>query len=238
MDRDEGPPPTPEPVSGASRPPEGGPPPESSQIAEGSQLPRGSQLPEGSRIPDEGRPSGRDGPSAPPPVPPRPPRSSLFEVGVVVIVALLLALLLKVYVAEAYEIHGRSMEDTFHDCERVMVLKAFYEIQRGDIIIFSSSENPQKDLIKRVIGLPGDTVEVNGSDVLVNGVKLKEPYARPNTRVPREHRYRKVESGKYYVLGDNRPDSQDSRVFDLIDGSSIKGKVKLRWWPLEKLRSF
>ena len=100
----------------------------------------------------------------------------------VVLLALLLALVLKVYVAEAYEIHGRSMMDTFHDDQRVMLLKVFYEIHRGDIIIFSSSDNPQKDLIKRVIGLPGDTVVVNRSDVYVNGQKLREPYAVRNNK--------------------------------------------------------
>jgi signal peptidase I len=159
-----------------------------------------------------------------------------FEVAVVVLLALFSALLLKVYVAEAYEIRGKSMEDTFHQDERVMVLKVLYEIRRGDIIIFASSENPRKDLIKRVIGLPGDRVEVRDGDVFVNGEKLEEPYARRTTRP--ERFVERVKPGKYFVLGDNRPDSQDSRVFHAIDAASIKGKVVLRWWPLGKFDSF
>lgn len=162
---------------------------------------------------------------------------SLLEIALVIFLALFLALLLKVYVAEAYEIRGRSMETTFHEDDRVMVLKVFYEIRRGDIVIFSSMENPQKDLIKRVIGLPGDRVEMRNGEVLVNGEKLDEPYARTNTR--RENRREPVLGpGQYYVLGDNRPDSQDSRVFHAIDTRSIKGKVILRWWPLEKIHSY
>jgi signal peptidase I len=166
---------------------------------------------------------------------PRRVFGSIFEVALVVLLALFLALLLKIYVAEAYEIRGRSMEPTFQEEQRVMILKVFYGIQRGDIIIFSSVDNPAKDLIKRVIGLPGDVVEMRHGKVYVNGSKLDEPYVHPSAE---DVRPEKVQPGKYYVLGDNRPDSMDSRKFHPIDAASIKGKVILRWWPLEKLNSF
>ncbi len=162
---------------------------------------------------------------------------SFFEVALVVLLALFLALLLKIYVAEAYEIKGKSMEPTFQEEQRVMLLKVFYGLQRGDIIIFSAVDNPTKDLIKRVIGLPGDEVEMRDGDVYVNGRRLDEPYVR-ETRRQENLRPERVPPGKYYVLGDNRPDSMDSRNFHPIDASSIKGKVVLRWWPLEKLGSF
>src|SRR5262245_23339637 len=114
-----------------------------------------------SGVPETPRPEGAETPSPPAgltsaasfPAAAKP-RGSMYEVLVVVLLALLIALLLKVYVAEAYEIRGRSMEPSFHQDERVMVLKVLYDIQRGDVIIFSSAENCQKDLIKRVIGLP------------------------------------------------------------------------------------
>lgn len=176
-------------------------------------------------------------PIGPPPTGPCRTRNSLLELAMVGMLALLIALLLKVYVAEAYEIRGRSMQPTFEEDERVMVLKVFYEIHRGDVIIFTSSEDPHKDLIKRVIGLPGDVVVVEDGRVTVNGEKLDE-HRYVKHRDSRHERLRvQVPEGKYYVLGDNRPDSQDSRKFQAIDASSIKGKVILRWWPPGRLGS-
>ncbi len=170
-------------------------------------------------------------------------RSTFFEVSLVVALALFIALVLKVYVAEAYEIRGKSMQKTFEDGERVMMLKVLYEIRRGDIIIFPCPHSSQKDLIKRVIGLPGDHLEVRNGVVFINGTKLEEPYLGPidgggHAHMVHEYRRKNVPAGKYYVLGDNRPQSQDSRVFDVIDGSCIKGKVVCRWWPLERFESF
>jgi signal peptidase I len=130
------------------------------------------------------------------------------------------------------------MEPSFHEEERVMVLKVLYDIQRGDVIIFSSAENCQKDLIKRVIGLPGDHVKIKDGTVTINGRKLDEPYLRTPIFHYHEEKEEWVPPGKYYVLGDNRPDSQDSRVFHSIDASTIKGKVILRWWPVKSMESF
>lgn len=175
-----------------------------------------------------------------PPAPPRSRRgSAFFELVTVLVLAVLLAMLLKVYVAEAYEIKGTSMQPGLCDQQRVMLLKLGYTIQRGDIVIFSARDGSQKDLIKRVIGLPGDDVEVTDEGVYVNGEKLDEPYLKAELAHARfrEHRRRRVPAGKYYVLGDNRRDSLDSRSFDAIDGASIKGKVVLRWWPLAELKS-
>lgn len=180
--------------------------------------------------PDTADPEGRAAPKR------RWLRGSLFEVVLVVLLALFLALFSKVYVVEAYEIRGRSMETTFSEGQRVMVLKILYSIHRGDIIIFCTARNPQKDLIKRVIGTPGDIVEIKRGRVFVNGEELEESYAQPTSRPV----YRKWElgDGEYFVLGDNRPDSQDSRVFQAIKDTTIKGKVVLRWWPLEDIHTF
>ena len=87
-------------------------------------------------------------------------RSSVLEALVLVLLALVLALTLKTYVAEAYEIKGRSMVPTFANGERVVVLKLFYEIERGDIVIFASNEDATKDLIKRVVALPGEHIRI------------------------------------------------------------------------------
>jgi signal peptidase I len=165
----------------------------------------------------------------------RKERSGLVEALILVLIALVLALSLKTYVAEAYEIKGRSMQATFEDGEKVVVLKTLYEIARGDIVVFASKEEPGKDLIKRVIGLPGERVKVEGGHVSINGRVLDEPYAKFGDSGEYSAR---VEPDHYYVLGDNRPDSHDSRKFDTIPAASIKGKVVVRWWPLTKLQSF
>ncbi len=153
--------------------------------------------------------------------------------------AFVLALSLKTYVAEAYEIKGRSMEPTFHHGERVVVLKVFYEIRRHDIVVFSSAEDPTKDLVKRVVGLPGETIRVAGGKVYIDGKPLEEDYARHFPPGAGETIYEdKVPPGHYYVLGDNRPDSHDSRYFHAVPASRIRGKVVLRWWPPGALRGF
>jgi signal peptidase I len=173
---------------------------------------------------------------------PKRSRRGTFEVVVLVLLAFLLALSLKTYVAEAYEIKGKSMEPTFSDTERVVVLKAFYELGRGDIVVFESSEDPGKDLIKRVVGLPGETVEVRGGTVYVNGKPLDErAYSSRRSRRPFPSGRRAVARlgpDEYYVLGDNRPDSHDSRYFGPVRAESIKGKVVVRWWPFGQFASF
>lgn len=166
-------------------------------------------------------------------------RDSFLEVSVVVLLALFLALLLKTYVAEAYMIRGHSMNPTFEDQQRVMVLKSFYGIEHGDIVIFNSKTDPNKDLIKRIIGLPGDVVEVRDGHVIRNGLPLDEQYIT-------EYKYHRGENyppitvpdDEFYVLGDNRPQSQDSRKFSTVPVIKIKGKVVLRWWPASELTTF
>lgn len=166
-------------------------------------------------------------------------RSGFVEALALVLVALVLALTVKTYVAEAYEIKGRSMEKTFANGQRVVVLKSFYDIRRGDIIVFASSEDPGKDLIKRVIGLPGENVKIEHGAVYIDGKRLNEDYARPDALGLRDHPCQeKVGTGRYFVMGDNRPDSHDSRAFHAIPASSIKGKVLVRWWPLSQFSSF
>lgn len=166
-------------------------------------------------------------------------RSGIVESLVLVLIALVLALTLKTYVAEAYEIKGRSMRPTFHNGERVVVLKSFYSISRGDIIVFASREDPTKDLIKRVVGLPGERVRIARGQVYINGKKIEEGYARHNRReMGRAPKSETIPPGHYYVLGDNRPDSHDSRFFHSISEESLKGKVVVRWWPLSDFSAF
>jgi signal peptidase I len=129
-----------------------------------------------------------------------------------------------------FRIEGQSMEPNLHDGEYVLIDKVSYALhppERGDVIVFVRPG--EKDYIKRVIGLPGDTVEVRGGQVIVNGIVLDEPYLNQpmNTNVTA----RQVEPGHYFVMGDNRNNSSDSRSFGPIPANSIVGRAWLVYWP-------
>ena len=166
------------------------------------------------------------------------PRSGILEALALVFVAFALALTLKSYVAEAYEIKGRSMEPSFKTGQRVIVLKAFYEVQRSDVVVFASTEDAGKDLIKRVVGLPGDRIEWRDGKVFVNEEPLDESYVKHAAPSYEPSHREEVPPGKFYVLGDNRPDSHDSRSFHSIPSGNLKGEVVLRWWPFEDFDFF
>ena len=118
-----------------------------------------------------------------------------------------------------------------YDGEYVLIDKISYLLhspERGDVVVFTPPNN-DRDYIKRVIGLPGDTVEIKGGRVYVNGIVLDEPYLRNvihNDMPPRV-----VEEGRYFVLGDNRNNSSDSRAFGSITPQSIVGRAWLVYWP-------
>jgi len=103
---------------------------------------------------------------------------------------------------------------------------AKFAVQRGDIILFRYPENPRKFYIKRLIGLPGDTVEVLEGKILINGIALQEPYLAPQLNVSaRSLPPVQVQDHHYYVLGDNRDNSSDSRIWGLVPEKNILGKV-------------
>ncbi len=166
-------------------------------------------------------------------------RSAVAEIVVLVLLAFTLAMTTKTYVVEAYEIKGRSMVPAFDDGQRVVVLKLFSDIQRGDIVIFSSQDDPGKDLIKRVIALPGERIQIRKGIVRINGKVLKEGYLEDkdyglyDAEIDEE-----VGLGQLYVLGDNRDDSHDSRRFGSVSEGSLKGKVVVRWWPFHEVKTF
>ena len=104
---------------------------------------------------------------------------------------------------------------------------------RGDIIVFRYPKEPSRDFIKRVIAVPGDTVEIRGGRVYVNGAALREDYtaAAPNYQVPAEL----VPPGNYFVLGDNRNNSSDSHIWGLVPDENIIGRAWLSYWPPEEV---
>jgi signal peptidase I len=133
---------------------------------------------------------------------------------------------------QTYEVFQTSMEPNFHQGERVVVSKVAYVFgspQRGDVIVFKSPVEPQEDFIKRIIGLPGDTVEIRNGFVYVDGVALNEPYIAqaPDYTMAAE----KIPPGEYFVLGDNRNSSNDSHTGWLVPEANIHGKAWLATWP-------
>ena len=129
-------------------------------------------------------------------------------------------------------VDGFSMIPTLQNGEYILVNKLAYKTgqpNRGDIIVFRLPGDESQDLIKRVIGLPGDTIEVRNGQVYVNGAALAEPYlSQPtNSTIPA----RQVEPGRYFVMGDNRNNSSDSRSFGSIARSDIVGRAWVVYWP-------
>ncbi len=174
------------------------------------------------------------------PAAPRQRASSvLVEFTIVCILVLSLGVLLRVFVTQVYAISGHSMEPTLHDGEMVMINKLsplLEEIERGDLVIFSSPEDPRKDLIKRVIGLPGDHIQIDDGVLCVNGKPVQEDYVLQDAYYKDIDRI--VDEDELFVLGDNRPSSQDSRNFGPIPMRSVKGEVFLRLWPLRSMSTF
>jgi len=168
------------------------------------------------------------------------------ETVVTILVALLLAGLGRVFVFQAFWIPSASMVPTLSVYDRVLVQKAFFswhDVREGDIVVFSEppldhcgaqGDGAQGgDLVKRVIALPGQTIYSSGNSIYVDGRLLAEPYLPSNDPLgppiaSSQHPYR-VPAGKFYMLGDNRADSCDSRYWGPIEGSTIVGKVVLTW---------
>lgn len=165
----------------------------------------------------------------------------LLETAIVLAIALPLALGLHTFVTQVYAISGHSMEPTLHDGERVVINKlhpGIKDIAIGDLVIFTSNQDSRKNLVKRVIGLAGDEIELKGSQVLRNGEVLEETYIHRALYPEKPGEVITVPSDHIFVLGDNRSQSQDSRHFGPIPLESVKGRVFLRLWPIDSLTSF
>src|SRR4026207_284244 len=156
------------------------------------------------------------------------------------IFALMLLALVMVFIIQPVKVEGTSMLPYLHDGERIFVNKLIYydeyrwapKIYRSDIVVFWFPEDPSKSYIKRVIGLPGDTVEVHEGRVRVNGRDLDETYLDPQLNMSHATRpptY--VKPGYYFVMGDNRDNSSDSRIWGLVPKKYIYGKALFRYWP-------
>jgi len=132
-----------------------------------------------------------------------------------------------------YVVDGQSMEPNLHTGQFLIVSRLSYKFnspQRGDIIVFDFPGNPADDYVKRVIGLPGDTVTIQEGQLFINSNRLGEPYLRDERVMPTQGRW-VVPQGSYFVLGDNRAHSSDSRSWGMLPEDAIIGKAWLSYWP-------
>jgi signal peptidase I len=152
--------------------------------------------------------------------------------------------LLATTTVQTVRVVGTSMYPSLHDGDLLIASKIDYRvhpIERGDIIILKDPLDPSRDFIKRVVGLPGDHVRIRDHQVLVNGNPLREPYVRApwietgDWPGPGPNDAEVVPGGSYFVLGDNRDHSSDSRIFSSIRQDAIDGKAVVRFWPFQQV---
>ncbi|MCM2258400.1 MAG: signal peptidase I [Vicinamibacteria bacterium] len=163
---------------------------------------------------------------------------ALFELLHDLSVAVLFCFFLITYVGQAFRVQGASMQPLLHDDERILVNKFGYRfgpIQRGDVVVFWYPRDPSVSFIKRVVGLPGDVVELRRGLVHVNGRKLEEPWIAAEFRGHDSVGPVEVERGHYFVLGDHRTSSNDSRAWGDVPERYIYGKAVFRFWPLGRI---
>jgi signal peptidase I len=180
-------------------------------------------------------------------------RSNRREVVESIIIAVILALVIRTFVVQAFKIPSGSMEDTLAIGDHILVNKFLYgtkmpvvgarllkfrDPRQGDIIVFEYPEDESKDFIKRVVGTPGDTVEVRDKKVYVNGKPYENPHEVhkefgiiPSQQNPRDNMApRKVPENSYFVMGDNRDRSYDSRFWGFVSSERIKGLAFIKYW--------
>jgi len=152
-------------------------------------------------------------------------------------VAVLFCFFLITFVAQAFRVQGTSMLPLLEDGERIIVNKfvyRFHPIERGDVVVFWFPRDPSVSYIKRVVGLPGDTVELRRGLLHVNGQPVAESFLRPQYRDDATVPPFEVGQGYYYVLGDHRNASNDSRSWGEVPEKYIYGKAFFRFWPISK----
>jgi signal peptidase I len=154
--------------------------------------------------------------------------------------SVLIAVLVILFLYRPVKVEGTSMMPSLFDQERLFINQFTYkfklgDIKRGDTVVFWYPEDTTKSYIKRVIGLPGDTVEVDDGYVLINGRKLEESYVPLEYRDDRSYAKRVVPPDEYFVLGDHRVSSNDSRAWGFVPRNYIYGKAVFVFWPPEKI---
>ena len=169
-----------------------------------------------------------------------------------IIFAAVMAVLIVVFVVQPVKVEGTSMQPRLENDERIFVNKFEYNftsIKRGDIIVFWFPDDPTKSFIKRVIGLPDDSIDMDAAGhITINGQSMEEPYLAPERNQAARSRWNqgpftsaghqvRVKAHYYFVMGDNRDASNDSRSWGLVPEKYIYGKAMFRYWPLPRIGS-
>lgn len=169
--------------------------------------------------------------------PKKPGKSSAREWAETLVVALLVALVIRTFVVQVYLVEGPSMEPTLHTYERVFVNKLVYRLRDpkpGEIIVLQDPNRPQRELIKRVIAVAGETIEIKRGTVYVNGQPLKEPFINTAIKSTTDMAPLTIPAKQVFVMGDNRGMSFDSRAIGPVAQSKIDGKAFFMFWPVDK----
>jgi len=154
-----------------------------------------------------------------------------------------LFIVIYLFVMQPNQVKGASMDPTFNTGDYIFTSKITYKFRgfhRGDVVVFKSPKNPDIEYIKRIIGLPGDSVMIRDSEVFVNGIQLNEPYIAAKTNLweggfSRDGEAITVPQAELFVMGDNRPRSSDSREFGPVPEDSVIGHVFYRYFPANKV---
>jgi signal peptidase I len=183
-------------------------------------------------------------------------KSALREWIESIIIAFILAVVIRTFVVQAFKIPTGSMRLTLLEGDIILVNKFLYgakipftdlrlpkvrDPQRGDCIVFIYPENPKKDFIKRLVGLPGEVLEIRSGTIFINGKPVLDPvfskiYYYNKGDLAEEGKVTIIPQGRYFVLGDNYASSQDSRYWGFVPKQNILGKAILIYWPLKRIR--
>ena len=188
-------------------------------------------------------------------------KSTLREYFESIVIAVILALFIRTWIVQAFKIPTGSMEQNLLIGDHLLVNKFVFgpaptsleqvlapttAVRRGDILVFKYPQEPERDFIKRVIGLPGETLEVRQKQLYIDGVKLEEPYLQGQMRMlepgvialDRRDNFGPVAipDGHYFMMGDNRDNSEDSRFWGPLPHAYVKGKAMIIYWSFEDSR--
>ena len=159
------------------------------------------------------------------------------------IIVVFLALIIRLFVVQPFIVEGQSMLPTFSNNDYLITEKISYLLRspkRGEVVIFHPPDNPSVNYIKRIVGLPGDTIEVKDQGVFVNSQKISEPYLTSNeqTNVATKDLTLTLKDGEYFVFGDNRNHSRDSREIGPIPYVNIVSRIWIRLLPVDNINAF
>jgi len=164
----------------------------------------------------------------------RGPASWIFHLALAVLIALVLVL----FVFEPVRVQGYSMMPQLQNNERLFVDKLsldFEPLRRGDVVVFHYPRDPSQSFIKRIIGLPGDRVAIWGGAVYINGRRLNEPYVPKRFEDYADFPEVRVPGDEYFVMGDHRSSSNDSRYWGCLPQANIFGRAVFAYWPMDQL---